>query len=235
MAEIPAPEAKPLADAGLRPFSPGVDLPPAKPLRVSAPPERKPALAHQSSGETEAGGICRIQNADVEPGPPIKGKGGCGVERPVRLKHAILGTQRITLSGEPSLDCPAAQAVTDWLRKDIGPLSVRLTGSPLVRLVTGPGYVCRHRNNDPAAKLSEHARGRALDVTAFEFADGLAISVEEDWGAATDAGRFLAAAHKAACERFTTVLGPAADDNHKAHFHLDTVCRGPDCGYRICQ
>jgi len=42
---------------------------------------------------------------------------------------------------------------------------------------------------------------------------------------ATKKRRFLRSIHKAACNRFGTVLGPEANDAHRDHFHLDLAPR----------
>ncbi|MCX8508451.1 MAG: extensin family protein, partial [Rhodobacteraceae bacterium] len=70
--------------------------------------------------------------------------------------------------------------------------------------------------------VSEHGRGRAVDVAAIILANGQAISVLEDWGKGR-AGRILKAVRAAACGPFTTVLGPGSDAFHRNHLHMDTA------------
>ena len=56
-----------------------------------------------------------------------------------------------------------------------------------------------------------------------------ALDQRRDWGRNTPEGRFLAAAHDAACRVFSAVLGPDYNRLHRDHFHLDL---GP---YRACR
>jgi hypothetical protein len=86
-------------------------------------------------------------------------------------------------------------------------------------------YACRGRNNQPGQRLSEHGRGRAVDVGGLTLVDGSQISVLADWP-----GRGLREMHAAACGPFSTVLGPEANAFHRNHLHLDTARgRGPYC------
>ncbi len=134
------------------------------------------------------------------------------------------------------ITCEFARVVADWIRQDVLPAARNELGMDVTGLLTGPGYQCRRRNNLPDGKLSEHALGKAVDVSGFRLANGDVISVMKDWPEPETApGKFLRAVHAAACKRFTTVLGPDADPNHEAHFHLDTGCHGKDCTYLICQ
>jgi hypothetical protein len=86
---------------------------------------------------------------------------------------------------------------------------------------TAAGYVCRTRNHKPGARLSEHAKGNAIDIRAFRFADGREITVREGW---RDGGRaFLRRVWKGACGPFGTVLGPDSDAYHRDHLHFDVA------------
>ena len=85
-------------------------------------------------------------------------------------------------------------------------------------------YTCRPRNNQAGARLSEHGRGRAIDIGAAILADGSSITVLGDW---PDPG--LGQMREAACGTFSTVLGPG-DPFHDDRLHLDTAHgRGPYC------
>lgn len=159
----------------------------------------------------------------------------CGIGNPVGLQGIGDNETEMVFPGTVLVSCSFAQVVSDWLLEDVAQAALHQMASPLVRIGSGPGYQCRRRNNLPDGKLSEHALGKALDLTHFEFSDGATVSIEEDWGKNTAKGRFLKEIHAAACKRFTTVLGPDSDPNHRSHFHLDTGCHGRDCTYLICQ
>ncbi len=84
------------------------------------------------------------------------------------------------------------------------------------------GYACRTRNSQPGARISEHAKGRAIDIAAFKLHDGNELSVQDDWGKGRR-GRVLRRLHESACGPFGTVLGPKSDRHHQDHFHFDTA------------
>ena len=88
-------------------------------------------------------------------------------------------------------------------------------------------YSCRPIDNEPGARLSEHAFGNAVDVAGFTLADGRTLTYVRDWkGAGTQEAAFLHEAHAGACQYFTTVLGPGADVFHYNHIHLDLANHG---------
>ena len=83
-------------------------------------------------------------------------------------------------------------------------------------------YACRTRNNLPGGRISEHGRGKAIDIAAINLNDGSAISVLDGWRDRRQA-RVLRQIHSAACGPFGTVLGPDADRYHRDHFHVDVA------------
>jgi hypothetical protein len=87
----------------------------------------------------------------------------------------------------------------------------------VVELRIAASYVCRPRNNKKGAKISEHGRGKAVDVAGLVFSDGSQWSVQNDYG------KELRRAHKAACGIFGTTLGPGSDGYHEDHLHFDTA------------
>jgi hypothetical protein len=94
-------------------------------------------------------------------------------------------------------------------------------------------YVCRGRNNRPDAKLSEHAKGAAIDIKGFGFVGHEPVAVMPRAGRGTIEEAFQRAVRGAACLHFTTVIGPGADAFHNDHLHLDLARRSR--GYRLCQ
>jgi hypothetical protein len=127
------------------------------------------------------------------------------------------------------MDCTTARALDDWVRSGVLPaLSGR--GGGAVALEVAAGYVCRTRNNQAGARISEHGRGHAIDISGIRLADGSVLSVLRDWDQG-EGGRLLRALWGAACGPFGTVLGPEADRFHRDHFHFDTARyrSGPYC------
>ncbi|MBD8890603.1 extensin family protein [Roseibium litorale] len=219
----PAPEPKPAPGAAPSPLTPSGPL-----TTVHQHPD---ARAFKSEA-------CKIERANFEPRPPVEGDGGCGFEDAVQLTTLRLSPEA-GFSPEPTVTCALGEKVAEWLVKDVAPLSKTLLGAHLVKVQTGPGYSCRLRNNGETGKISEHARGNALDIAGFVLSSGETVTVADDWDKnavePSPKGRFLRAVHTAACQRFTTVLGPEADVHHKSHLHVDIGCHGKTCTYLICQ
>lgn len=243
---VDVPEAKPRT---------GIPVPTRPPAAEERTPERlapdttdgTPNDNEAEAAETSVGGDeepeltdCTISGAMITPLDVVVESGsagttGCGIVDPVLFTGVRQGAREITFTSPLTVSCGFAETVTKWLLADVAPAADRLLKAPPLRISTGPGYQCRRRNNRADGKLSEHAFGRAVDITRFEFDGGTSVSVTTDWSENSAPGRFLKAVHASACKRFTTVLGPDADPNHKSHFHLDTGCHGRECTYIICQ
>ncbi len=157
--------------------------------------------------------------------PPILSRiKGCGLEDGV----SVTSVAGVALSQPASIDCATAQALKEWVESGVKPAVGRKGGGVAALQVAG-SYTCRSRNNQKGARVSEHGRGRAVDIAAILLADGTAVTVERGWGTKRS-GATLAAMRKAACGPFNTVLGPGSDRFHHDHFHLDTARgRGPYC------
>lgn len=96
------------------------------------------------------------------------------------------------------------------------------TGGGVSQIKVAAHYACRTRNNQAGAKISEHGKGRAIDISGFKLRDGRQITLLQDWDR-RDTGAMLRKMHKRACGIFGTVLGPDSDRFHKDHFHFDTA------------
>ena len=166
--------------------------------------------------------------------PPVA-EGACAIPLPVRLRALAIGADDVPFTGEPVLDCRLAERLADWIGNVVEPLARHHLGSGLAAVETGPGYVCRNRNNAAAGKLSEHAKGNALDIAAFALRDGRRVAVRAaDQLAPAEAG-FLAAVRTTGCGYFLTVLGPGSDAAHSEHLHVDLGLHGRTANYRICE
>ena len=144
----------------------------------------------------------------------IPGPGGCGVENAYRVTQA----GGIQLSQPATLSREAAQRLDTWLRKHAIP-TIGRKGGGLVEIRVASHYACRTRNSQPGARLSEHAKGNAIDISAFVLADGTRLSVLKDWNGRNS--RLMQRLHASACGPFGTVLGPNSDRHHRDHFHFD--------------
>ena len=142
---------------------------------------------------------------------------GCGVESAVRVR-SVSG---IALSQSAVMDCRTAASLKSWLERSAKPALAR-KGGGLKSLRVAAHYACRTRNNRKGAKISEHGKGRAIDISAFRLANGSEVSVLQGWNN-RNFSKALRQMHKGACGPFGTVLGPNADRYHRDHFHFDTA------------
>ncbi|MFQ5623572.1 MAG: extensin family protein [Paracoccaceae bacterium] len=167
-----------------------------------------------------SGSVCGGRDIIGQMIAPIDGPGSCGIDRPVKL-YSVAG---VSLSQHATVRCETARALGKWIRRGIKP-AIGRTGGGVEELRVASHYACRSRNSRRGAKLSEHARGNAIDVSAFVLRNGSEISVERDWGRGKY-GRILKQIHRSACGPFGTVLGPNSDRHHRDHFHGDVARYG---------
>ncbi len=201
--------------------------PPLAAMTLAARPALRPGpLPAPAAFDPAERAVCGDPAIRGVPVPPLTGRlRGCGIARPVKVTRI----DGLRLTAPATVNCATARALKRWIRGGVKPAVGRMGGGPVALRVIA-SYSCRTRNSRPGAKLSEHAKGNAVDVAAIILADGRAISVREDWGRGRK-GRLLARLHRAACGPFGTVLGPRSDRYHRDHFHLD-VARyrsGPYC------
>lgn len=142
---------------------------------------------------------------------------GCGVENAVKVR-SVAG---IVLSQNAVMDCGTATALKTWMERSAKPALAK-KGGGLRSIKVAAHYACRTRNNKKGAKISEHGKGRAIDISGFRLQDGTEISVLKGWNA-RGYKKPMRKMHKGACGPFGTVLGPNADRYHKDHFHFDTA------------
>ncbi|MEM6577578.1 MAG: extensin family protein [Pseudomonadota bacterium] len=145
----------------------------------------------------------------------VKGRGRCGIQDAVEV-DAVGG---VLLSQPSRMNCDTARTLNSWVTDQMTPL-VGDTGGGVKSLQVAAHYSCKTRNGRRGARLSEHSFGNAIDISAFNLADGSALTVLTDWGGGAR-GRLLKKLHASACGPFGTVLGPNSDRFHKTHFHFD--------------
>ncbi|KFE36403.1 extensin family protein [Thioclava atlantica] len=182
--------------------------------------EREPRAARYSS----SGSLCGIPGLEGQVIAPIDGPGACGIENPVQIT-AVSG---IRLTTPARVNCSAARSFKRWVDRGIRP-AVGRRGGGIEAIRIAASYSCRSRNSQRGAKLSEHAKGNAIDVSGVILRDGTRLSVLENWRG--DGRRVMRKMHRSACGPFGTVLGPKSDRFHQDHIHVD-VARyrsGPYC------
>ena len=181
-----------------------------------------------STSSVPGAGLCGVPGLAGAAGRSIKGKiKGCGLEDGVQVFH-VAG---IPLTQGASMDCTTARAFHQWVTQGAIP-AIGGRGGGLKELKVAAGYACRTRNHRKGGKISEHGKGRAVDISGFTLRDGTEVSLLRGWRDPTY-GPILKAMHGAACGPFSTVIGPDGDRFHQDHFHFDTARR--KSGYRYCR
>lgn len=215
------------------------EAPPRRPARVPAPAAERPARAVPPLPAMNV--ALRTPPRALPPGgglvcddPRLEGtrvariaaaNPGCGIAEPVRIT-TVAG---VRLTRPITTNCRLATSFADWVQSAALPLAEKV-GEDIVAINVFDSYSCRGRNNQRGARLSEHARGNAIDIAGFLLAGGREVSVLRDWKRG-DKADLLASLHRSACGTFNTVLGPAADRFHRNHFHFDVgnPTRNPYC------
>ena len=226
---IPLPRPRPAEAPRAEPDTPE----PGPPVAEKPAPAGPSKPAEQAAPAAPAVSVCRLaltEDIAIAPSiPDIHGAGGCGGEDLVRLEAIVLPDKRqVSVKPAAILRCKMAMAIADWIRTDIAPLAQGL-GSTISDLDNFDSFECRGRNRVVGAQLSEHGRANALDVRAFNLANGHSISLTDR----TVPRDFRETVLHSACGRFPTVLGPGSDWYHEDHIHLDLMERRNN--YRICQ
>lgn len=144
-----------------------------------------------------------------------------------------IGAVQLVEIGTPTRDlgamtCPLAERYARWTREVLQPAAQRHFRQQVTLVETFGTYGCR--NIAGTGRLSEHGKANAIDISAFNLADGRRITVLTGWDIDDRRERaFLRDLHRGACERFEVVLGPDANADHRNHFHFDMGSRGPYC------
>lgn len=222
-AAVPAPATtRPVAVARIASASaPALSLrPPGRPDDVVR--ETRAAAARLTPGRVTQPGtrgtLCGLPGLSGERLESFTGRSaGCGIAEPVRLREV----DGIPLTTPATITCDTARALRTWVRQGLVP-AVGRTGGGVRNLRVVASYACRTRNSQSGARLSEHARGNAIDIAGIGLADGTELTVLDDWGRGQE-GRILRQLHQAACGPFGTVLGPNSDRFHRDHFHFDVA------------
>lgn len=156
---------------------------------------------------------------------PVDGPGACGI----RDAWVVTEVSGVKLSRPSIMTIETAEALDTWVRRTAIP-AVGNRGGGLSELTVAAHYACRTRNSRAGARLSEHAKGRAIDISSIVMKDGSRVTVLRGWGSGRD-GRLLKELHRGACGPFGTVLGPNSDRHHRDHFHFDVADyrSGPYC------
>jgi hypothetical protein len=223
---IPSPAPSP-ADKKPDGSIPSENTPVTEPVQPPPPPqimaEDPQAYSQCLKALTEAGATftekSRIDDGD-----------GCGIDKPVEVS-AIL--PNIALSPKGTLRCEAALELSKWVKTVVIPTAEQALPDKgkLTAVDQASTYICRKRNSASVGKISEHARGNAVDIAALSFEKGkVAMTIAQEKNPTMD-GAFQRTLNASACLYFTTVLAPGSDETHMDHMHLDLIQRSHDARY----
>lgn len=211
-----APQPQVQTSASTSPFPNGVLRPKPRPAGLirtaantaAAPAPQAPAKKPKPSAKGSVCGDPAIKGVRLE---PIGSRtSGCGVAEPVQ----VTSVSGVVLNPAANIDCDTAQALRSWVDQGLQPA---FAPAEVVELRVFGSYVCRSRNNVRGAKISEHGRGRAVDIGALVLNSGKTLTVQSNFNAQ------MRKAYKSACGIFGTTLGPGSDGYHEDHMHFDTA------------
>ncbi|MEI9888942.1 MAG: extensin family protein [Rhizomicrobium sp.] len=198
---------------------------PWQPPKLAAPPGYFAHLQMQRLRHDRTVCLAALDRAPGLSYAPLADKtedAGCGFD------NVVLATRTpIAFNTAPVATC-ALTAALYWWQGALKAIAARELHTTIRRIDQIGTYECRNVNSQKDGARSEHASANAIDIEAFETADGRRITIAGDWGKPSDAGRFLRAARDAACGVFGEVLSPQYNLLHASHFHLD------EAAWQIC-
>ncbi|QRM56331.1 extensin family protein [Sinorhizobium sp. BG8] len=205
-----------------------------KPTEIPVPSEKEEPAPPVEKEDAAAFARCvadlKSLGATFKETSRIDDGNGCGIDRPVSVSALGGG---VDLRPEGVVRCETALALARWTKEAVIPaLGTAMPGEKLTTLNQASGYVCRKRNNAENGKISEHARGNAVDIAGLRLGSGKTFSIAPRDKDSTLEGAFQRAITASACLYFTTVLDPGSDAAHETHLHLDVIHRTN--GYRYC-
>ncbi|KQS76924.1 hypothetical protein ASG25_16075 [Rhizobium sp. Leaf384] len=164
--------------------------------------------------------------------PRIDDGKGCGIGKPISVTEILPG---IKLAPEATLRCEAALELARWTKEAVLPAArVAMSEDGALKTINqASSYICRLRNNASTGKISEHARGNAIDIASFTFKNGESIAIQPRDEDGTLSGAFQRAVTATGCLYFETVLDPGSDEAHENHLHFDVLQRRGN--YRYCR
>lgn len=205
-----------------------------QPETASAAPATAPAPSPRGVAPKVKPASRRILSAALGPAGPVCGDPrligvripsisgahpGCVIDAPVSLVE-VAG---VALTGKAEVNCRNAVALANWMEKSARPAALKAFSVRLIAVKPAASYACRARNGRKGAKLSEHAKGNAIDISEFTLASGQIVDVKGGWRQKGARRNFLHSVWAGACGPFGTVLGPKSDRYHQTHFHFDVA------------
>ena len=205
-----------------------------KPADEAAKPEtpREPVKPEDPAALQACLGALKEIGAEFKKLEPIRDEEqGCGIEAPIELSVVLPG---IKLEPSGTMRCETALALSRWTKEMMLPAAALAMPEKKVRSIANAStYICRNRNSAENGKISEHAKGNAVDISTIAFDKGEPLVMKPRVEDGTPEGAFQRTITAAACLFFRTVLSPGSDATHQDHLHLDVLERKG--GYLYCR
>ncbi len=206
-----------------------------KPADEAAKPEEKqvePVKPEDPAALQACLGALKEIGAEFKQLEPIRDEEqGCGIEAPIELSVVLPG---IKLEPSGTMRCETALALSRWTREMMLPAAaLALPEKKVTAIANASTYICRNRNSAENGKISEHAKGNAVDISTIAFDKGEPLAMKPRGEDGTPEGAFQRSITAAACLFFRTVLSPGSDATHQDHLHLDVLERKGD--YLYCR
>jgi hypothetical protein len=219
------PRSRPAEEAAVLALVDPKDTPASEPAEPAPTPP--PVAANTEPDDPACLDRLRALGVVFSEEPPM-GEGACRLAHPLKVSSVGSG---VAIKPEAILNCRTTEALALWVKDAMVPAARATLGAVPNELSHGSTYVCRTRNHQEGARLSEHAQANAVDIATISFADHAPVDVSIKDPAGPE-GKFSEAIRKASCTYFTTSLGPGSDSSHATHFHFDMAQRRG--GYRLC-
>lgn len=205
------------------------------PAGEAAKPEEKqaePVKPEDPAALQACLGALKEIGAEFKPLAPIRDEEqGCGIEAPIELSVVLPG---IKLEPAGTMRCETALALSRWTKEMLVPAAaLSLPEKKVTAIANASTYICRNRNSAENGKISEHAKGNAVDISTIAFDKGEPLVMKPRGEDGTPEGAFQRTITAAACLFFRTVLSPGSDATHQDHLHLDVLERKG--GYLYCR
>ena len=183
-------------------------------LAAVAPPTAKEQRKKKREAASMKGSVCgvpAIKGTEIKRRSPRRSRAAAWKSRSPSPR-----SRGCRLSQTATVDCSIAKALNSWVDEVAQPAF----DGKLVEMQVAAHYICRSRNNIKGAKISEHGKGRAIDISAFVLSNGKVLTVAEQLQQAD-----APASTRRPARISSTTLGPGSDGYHEDHFHFDTSAR----------
>ncbi len=181
---------------------------------------------HNPSGMPSDEASCRNQlrslGVTFRELPPINDGGVCNIPYPIEVT-GMPGGARMTPAA--TLNCQMTLHFASWVKHELQPAARLRYFSGVGTITQASSYSCRTMIGNGSGKMSEHAKGNALDVAKIELKNGHDILVRKKGFFSFRERGLLNTIRADGCDYFSTVLGPGYNKAHSDHFHFDIMQR----------